>query len=138
MDTFEAGWNALGADIQNKWQAFGHKNLAMWRSWAHIAFKKMEHEFRLKAKEKPGGYYIKLSEFAHNEVADLVMSNLHHSGSLFSLPNILGTQDIRGRIANVVTEMVIRKETRDFIQKLKKEIERDGLDVFRKYLSEYK
>ena len=92
-------------------------------------------EFRRK-KERP--YYKDLLEFATNEVADLIRSNLSHSGSLFGLPHITGTRDIRGEITGVVAEMIIRKEIANFIQRLKEDIERDGLDALRKYLSEYK
>lgn len=135
LDTFEAGWNALGTDVQQKWQAFGHKFNPTWRSWAHVAFQQIQHEFRRRNGEL---FYKRFLEFANEEVTDLIKSNLGHSGSLFGLPNITGTLDIRGEMAQVVAEMVIRKETVKFIQRLKQDIERDGLDALRKYLSEYK
>jgi hypothetical protein len=135
LDTFEAGWNALGTDMQQKWQAFGHKYNPRWRSWAHVAFEQIKDKLR----QKKGApiYYKNLLEFVHNEVADRITSKLPHSGSLFGLPDILGTRDIRGEIAEVVTEMVMWKEIGKFIQKLKEETDRDGLDALRKYLLEY-
>ena len=135
LDTFEAGWNALGTDVQQKWQAFGHKYNSAWKSWAHVAFEQIQDEFRRK---KERLFYSTLLEFAKEEVTDLIKSNLPHSGSLFGLPNIAGTRDIRGEITEVVAEMIIRKEIAKFIQRLKEDIEKDGLDALRKYLSEYK
>lgn len=136
LDSFEAGWNALGTDMQRKWQAFGHKFNSAWRSWAYVAFQQIKDKLRPKNPEHI--YYDNLLKFAHNDVAELIMSKLPHSGSLFGLPNVIGTQDLRGKITEVVTEMVIRKEIGNTLDKLKKEIDQDGIDVLRKYLREYK
>ena len=37
LDTFEAGWKALGTKRQQKWESFGHKFGPVWRSWPHVA-----------------------------------------------------------------------------------------------------
>jgi hypothetical protein len=136
LDSFEAGWNALGTDMQQEWQAFGHDYNPAWRSWAHVAFVQIRREF-VKKRGKPVGYRD-LLEFAHDEVANLISSKLTHSGSLFGLPNIPGTQDICDDVSRLVTEIIVRKEVGGFIERLKEETERDGLIALRKYLSEYK
>lgn len=134
LDTFEAGWNALGTDMQRKWQSFGRKYNFVWKSWAHVALKLLEDGIRQK-KERP--YYKDLLESATVEVSTLILRNLSHSGSLFGLPDITRTRDIRVEITGVVAELITRKEIGNFIQRLKEDIERDGLDALRKYLSEY-
>jgi hypothetical protein len=50
---------------------------------------------------------------ANQELTDLIASNLFHLGSLFGLPEIEGTRDIREEIANVVAEMVVKKTRRN-------------------------
>jgi hypothetical protein len=137
LDAFEAGWNALGTDLQQEWQAFGHDYVnSIWKSWAHIAFNQIRGKISEKRREPL--YYSDLQEFAHNEVANLISSKLIHSGSLFGVLNIPGTQDIRTEVTSLVAEIVIRKEVGKFIERLKEETERDGLMALNKYLLEYK
>jgi hypothetical protein len=135
LDTFEAGWNALGTDVQQKWQAFGHKFNSVWKSWAHVAFEQIRIEFGRKTRPP---FHSTLLDFATEQVTNLIESNLSHSGSLFGLPDIAGTRDIRGEMSAVFAKMIIRKEIMGFIQRLKEDIEKEGLDALCKYFSEYK
>lgn len=135
LDTFEAGWTALGTDIQQKWQAFGHRYDPIWKSWTHVAFNHVRNEFIRKQGRQFRTRFLGLD---NQELTDMTASNLVPSGSLFGLPDIEGTRDIREEIANVVAEMVVRKETTELIHRLRENIKRDGLDALRKYLLEDK
>ena len=108
LDSFEAGWNALGTERQQKWESFGHKFVPAWRSWAHVASEDIRDDLR---ETKAGLWdYESLIEFTAEKVTNLVASRLSHSGSLFGLPHIPGTEDIRTEITSLVAETIIRKE----------------------------
>ena len=84
-------------------------------------------------REWQGGYYYPFTmDTLRNRIADFTCRKLPHSGSLFGIPNVPGTPDIRDRVSKIAAAMILRKATAGIIKCLEKEIEKDGVDVLRK------
>jgi hypothetical protein len=130
LDHFEAGWNALGAERQQKWLESTHPYGKIWESWAEVLAGQMEDEI---GGDLPQHYYNQTPlTTLRNKIADFTCPKLPHSGSLFGLSNIPGTPDVRDRVSKVAATIILRNATAGIIKWLEKEIEKGGVDALRK------
>jgi len=85
--------------------------------------------------ETQRGYYKPPPmETLHKKVAEFAYRKLPHSGSLFGLQDIPGSQDIRNQVSKVAATIILQKAAAEIMASLEKEIEKDGVDALRKYV----
>lgn len=130
LDPFEAGWNALGTEMQQKWLGSAHRYGRIWTSWAEFLVRQIEAEI---GGELQRAYYnLSPMETLRNRIADFICHKLPHSGSLFGIPNVPGTPDVRDRVSRIAAGMLLQNATSGIIKCLEKEMEKSGVDALRK------
>ena len=97
----------------------------------------MEAEFKV---ERLGGYVYMPSQMdtLRNTIVEFTCRKLPHLDTLFGIPNIPGTPDLRDRISRVAATAILQKAVGRIINWLGKEIEKDGVDALRKFMLDNK
>lgn len=69
-----------------------------------------------------------------NAIVEATVGKLSPLDTLFGIPNMPGTPDLRNRVSRVAATIILRKTVGSLINRLGKEIEKNGVDALRKFM----
>jgi hypothetical protein len=142
LDAFDIGWEVLGPSGQADWLQIGifARGSALfpftWESWTGPILEEIRKTGGPYG--PPGGFRTLTTAGSLSTLTALISKKMDHSGSLYGIPEIPLTAPVyhsplKEGVAAFAASVIMEVEMKQILERLKKEIEQNGLDAIRKY-----